>query len=128
MGGGKDLDGGVTGAPVEGVGGAEDGDLWGMNSSSQVNGGGIATQADSGLGEECGEGGEIELAGEGDDGVWGMGDDFSEVGVGARGVRDTVPVAEAATESEYSGLSVGSGVSEGSAVAEGAREGDLIVE
>ncbi len=54
--------------------------------------------------------------------------DFSEVGVGARGVRDTVPVAEAATESVFSGLSVGSGVSEGSAVAEGAREGDLIVE
>ena len=81
MGGRKDLDGGVTWAPVEGVGGAEEGDLWGMKSSSQVNGGGIATQADSGLGEECGEGGEIELAGEGDDGVWGFADDFSEVGV-----------------------------------------------
>ena len=81
VGGGEDLDGGVTWAPVEGVGGAEEGDLWGMKSARQVNGGGVATQADGSLGEESGEGGEIELAGEGDDGVWGMGDDFSEVGV-----------------------------------------------
>ena len=81
VGGRKDLDGGVTGAPVEGVGGAEEGDLWGLKSARQVNGGGVATQADGSLGEESGEGGEIELAGEGDDGVWGFADDFSEVGV-----------------------------------------------